>query len=363
MDRPFYRYPMQSELKTPASRYLALKRRDPRAEGRFIYAVRTTGIYCRPTCSSKLAQRQNILFFENAASAAAKGFRACRRCHPGGRSPENENAELIAKACRILEKSEETPSLKALAESSGMSMFHFHRLFKKITGLTPKEYANAKRVSEFKKILRSGKSVTHSFYEAGFGSSGRFYEHSAKDLGMKPRAYGSGGKNERIRYAVLTSRLGQVLVAGTELGICAVRIGDEKKTLERELRREFHAASFEKPDKRFRSWVKTVVRQVNGASFSKHSEDLPLDIQGTAFQQRVWRALRTIPRGETSSYQEIAKGLGRPTASRAVARAVATNPAAVLIPCHRVVRKDGSLSGYRWGVERKRKLLEQEGAL
>lgn len=350
---------MQAEFKTQTSRWLALQNRDSRAEGRFVYAVTTTGIFCRPTCPSRLALRRHILFFENAKSASQNGFRACRRCQPDGDSAAKKNAERVSAACNLLEASDSPPNLKTLADSVGMSVFHFHRLFKKITGLTPKEYANAKRSTEFKKVLRSGKSVTHALYEAGFGSSGRFYEHPASRLGMKPRAYGRGGKKESIRFAISTSRLGQVLVAGTERGICAVRLGNDKKTLEAELHREFHAARFEKPDTRFQSWVKNVVRQVNGFSFAKH---LPLDIQGTSFQHQVWRELQKIPFGKTASYQEIARSLGRPSASRAVARAVATNPAAVLIPCHRVVRKDGALSGYRWGVERKRRLLEQEGA-
>ncbi|MBL8994318.1 MAG: helix-turn-helix domain-containing protein, partial [Spirochaetia bacterium] len=271
---------MNARFKTPASRWLALKTRDPRADGRFVYAVKTTGIFCRPTCPSKPALRRNVRFFENAETATENGFRACRRCRPDGVSAATHHAEVIERACRILENPKATHSLKELAPSVGMSVFHFHRLFKKTTGLTPKQYSNAKRASAFKKILNSRKSVTHSIYEAGFASSGRFYETSKKHLGMKPGSYRSGGKNEVIRYAVSPCALGKVLVAGTERGICAVRIGDSKKSLEKELRREFHAARFEKPDARFRAWINAVVRQVSDSS---QKYNLPLDIQGTAF--------------------------------------------------------------------------------
>ena len=345
---------------TAARRWLALQQRDPDADGQFVYSVATTGVYCRPTCPSRLALRKNVAFHDSCTDAGRAGFRPCQRCQPAGASQRERHAAAAARACRILETSDPLPTLAALAEAVGLSRYHFHRVFKKMVGATPRQYAAAQRIGRVRSELRARTSVTEAIYGAGFNSSSRFYERSADTLGMKPREFRSGGQGVAIRHAVAACPLGLVLVAGTVRGICSVRFGDERATLERELRQEFSKASFEKSDRAFDAWVKAVVDHI------KHPAgriELPLDIRGTAFQQRVWQALREIPTGQTKSYLEVAASIGRPSAVRAVARACATNPIALIVPCHRVVRTDGGLSGYRWGAERKRQLLKREGAL
>ena len=345
---------------TDAQRWLALQRRDPAADGRFVYSVTTTGVYCRPTCPSRLALRENVVFHDTCADAERAGFRPCKRCRPAGVSQRERNAEAAAKACRIIETSEPLPALDALANAVGLSRYHFHRVFKSVVGVTPRQYAAARRTGRVRSELRERRSVTEAIYRAGFNSSSRFYERSSDTLGMTPREYRSGGNGVAIRYAVAASPLGLVLVAGTARGICSVRFGDEPAALQRELRQDFPGASIEKADRAFKGWVNAIVHHLEHPAGVM---DLPVDIRGTAFQQRVWQALRGIPAGQTASYAEIAARIGQPSAARAVARACATNPVAVIVPCHRVVRTDGGLSGYRWGVERKRRLLKREGAV
>ena len=342
---------------TGAQRWNALQKRDPSAEGQFVYAVSSTGIYCRPVCPSKLALRENVSFYNTPAEAEAAGFRACKRCRPDGESQSERNSRAIAQACRFIESAESSPSLTELARAAGMSRFHFHRLFKQTTGVTPQQYGASHRAAKIQQELRGKQTVTAAIYAAGFNSSGRFYESSNQRLGMTPGEYRTGGAGNMIRYAVTKCTLGWVLIAGTRRGICSVRFGASNRALFEELRGDFPEAEFAKPDHTFTSWVKAVVRQIDQPGPAR---ELPLDIRGTAFQQRVWLALRGIPPGTTLSYTELAAKIGRPTAVRAVARACATNPVAVIVPCHRVVGKSGALSGYRWGLERKRKLLKRE---
>jgi AraC family transcriptional regulator of adaptative response/methylated-DNA-[protein]-cysteine methyltransferase len=339
------------------SKWLQLKQRNAKADGHFVYGVSSTKIYCRPSCPSKLALRKNISFFKTNQIAEDKGFRPCKRCKPD-QVPQNEREKnLVMQACEWIENQPEL-SVRQLATKTGLSVFHFQRLFKKHIGLTPKQLMLAKRDQKTKASLKKETSITASFYAAGFNSSGRFYEHSKTHLGMTPSQYRSGGKAMTLRYAVAPCPLGLVLVAGSSRGLCSVKLGQRRKDLEEELIKEFPKALIEKPDGEFRKWVRAVVRLI---SYPKHKVDLPLDMRGTIFQQKVWLALRKIPSGKTATYQDIAIQMGRPTASRAVAKACATNPVAVIVPCHRVVRKDGGISGYRWGVETKRQLLNGEG--
>jgi AraC family transcriptional regulator of adaptative response/methylated-DNA-[protein]-cysteine methyltransferase len=340
-------------------RWAALLRRDPAADGEFVYSVATTGVYCRPACPSRLALRANIRFHDTCADAEREGFRPCKRCRPNEASQNERHAEAVRRACLLIDEAEMPPSLDALSEAAGLSRFHFLRVFRKMTGLTPRQYAEQKRAARMRAGLRGGTSVTDAIYNAGFSSGSRFYEKAPELLGMEPRQFQRGGAGVAIGYAVTPCALGLVLVAGTERGVCAVRFGDAEQALIDELGRDFPRASITRADAGFNRYVEAVVNQIEhpGRSF-----DLPLDLQGTLFQQRVWRALRDIPAGKTESYTEVAARVGQPSAVRAVARACATNPAAVVVPCHRVVRADGGLSGYRWGTERKRKLLEREGA-
>jgi AraC family transcriptional regulator of adaptative response/methylated-DNA-[protein]-cysteine methyltransferase len=340
-------------------RWAAVQRRDARADGKFVYSVATTGVYCRPTCSSRLALRKNVAFHDTPADAARAGFRPCRRCHPDGPSQKERHADAAARACRIIDAAEAPPGLRELASAVGLSRFHFQRIFKEAVGVTPRQYAAARRSNRVKSELRSNRSVTEAIYGAGFGSSSRFYERSATTLGMTPSQFRDHGSGVTIRYSIHKCSLGFVLIAGTGKGICAIRFDDDSAVLERELRRDFSQASIEKGTGAFQDWVQAIVRQIEKPGTEIK---LPLDIRGTAFQQRVWQALREIPRGKTASYADVAARIGQPSAVRAVAGACAANPVAVIVPCHRVVRSDGHLSGYRWGADRKRKLLEREGA-
>ncbi len=340
-------------------RWRAVEARDARADGKFVYAVATTGVYCRPTCPSRLASRRNVTFHDTPADAARAGFRPCRRCQPDGLSQKERHAGAAAKACRIIDAAETAPALGELASAVGLSRFHFLRIFKEAIGVTPRQYAAAKRSKRFESELRSNQSVTESIYGAGFGSSSRLYERSAATLGMTPSQFRNHGAGAAISFSIVKCSLGFVLIAGTEKGICAIRFGDDSATLERELRRDFSQASIQKGSGKFQDWVRAIVDQIEKPG---KKINLPLDIRGTAFQQRVWQALREIPRGETASYAEVAARIGKPSAVRAVAGACAANPVAVVVPCHRVVRSDGGLSGYRWGTERKRMLLDREGA-
>lgn len=338
-------------------RWAAVLARDPVADGRFWYSVRTTGVYCRPSCASRHARPENVRFHASAEAAERAGFRPCRRCRPDQVSATARQAVLVADACRWIESAEQTPDLAALAARAGLSRFHFHRVFKAATGLTPRAYAAAHRAHRLRCQLARGESVTTAAYDAGYNSSGRFYAHADAVLGMRPRDYRDGGANTEIRFAVGECSLGAILVAASERGICAILIDDDPEALVHELEDMFPNARLVGGDADFEGQVAQVVGLVEAPGTGM---DLPLDVRGTAFQQRVWQALRAIPPGRTVSYAELAARIGAPKASRAVAGACASNRLAVAIPCHRVVRSDGALSGYRWGVERKRVLLERE---
>jgi AraC family transcriptional regulator of adaptative response/methylated-DNA-[protein]-cysteine methyltransferase len=340
-------------------RWARVVARDRTADGEFWYSVATTGVYCRPSCPSRGANPKNIAFHDTVAAAKATGFRACKRCNPDGASLDARNAILVEQACRLIEQSEAAPPLEQLADAAGLSAGYFHRLFKATTGLTPKDYAMAHRASRVRAELASGHTVTEAIYDAGFNSSGRFYEKSARMLGMTPTHYREGGTNQEIRFAIGQSSLGAILVASSEKGVVAILLADDPDQLARDLQDRFPKARLIGADKAYEALVARVVGLVEAPALGV---DLPLDIRGTAFQQRVWKALQEIPAGRTASYADIAARIGRPKAVRAVAGACAANNLAVAIPCHRVVRSDGSLSGYAWGVERKRKLLQVEAA-
>lgn len=337
---------------TDKSRWQAVLDREPAAG--FVYAVVTTGVYCRPDCPSRRARRENVRFFDTNDEAEAAGFRACLRCRP---AEGDRTAELVARACRAIEAAEETPDLASLAEDAGLSPFHFHRVFKARTGLTPRDYARALRDNRVRAALGEAATVTEALYDAGFGSSGRFYAGAGASLGMTPTRFRNGGPGETIRYAIGRSSLGGVLVAATAKGICAIMLGDDPAMLAGELRGQFGKARLVAGDGEFGQWVSQVVAFVDDPHLGL---DLPLDIRGTAFQWLVWQALRAIPMGETRTYTDIAEALGVPKAVRAVAGACASNAIAVAIPCHRVQRIGGALAGYRWGIERKRALLDKE---
>ena len=353
-------YQTRSRIPTDAAMWAAVLDHDAAADGTFLYGVMTTGVYCRPSCPSRRPLRANVRFFADRVAAQAAGLRACKRCHPNNASIAERHADAVAKACALIGASEELPSLDALADAAGLSRFHFHRVFKALTGVTPKAYGEAHRAERLRGELEDGASVTEAIYGAGFGSNGRFYAVSNDRLGMKPNDYRKGGTGARIRFAVGQTSLGAILVAATEKGVCAIQFGDDPDALVRGLQDRFAKAELIGADVDFEALVARVVGMVEAPP---EASDLPLDVQGTAFQERVWRALRDIPRGSTASYAEVAARIGAPKAVRAVAQACAANPAAVAIPCHRVVRGDGGLSGYRWGVERKRALLRREAAL
>jgi len=339
-------------------RWRAVAARDKSFDGKFIYSVKSTGVYCRPSCPARLPKPHNVLFHATCEEAERAGFRPCRRCRPHQVSLAGEHAAMVAEACRTIEKAEEPPTLAVLAEAAGVSQFHFHRLFKAITGLTPKAYAVAHRAQRVRKELGAAEtSVTQAIYDAGFNSSSRFYARSNDMLGMTPTAFRTGGADWDIKFAIGECSLGAILVAATEKGVCAILLGDDAGELARELQDRFPKANLIGGDADFERLVAQVIGFVEAPAFGC---DLPLDVRGTAFQQRVWQALRQIPAGSTASYQEIARRIGAPQSARAVARACAANHLAVAIPCHRVVRNDGGLSGYRWGVERKRALLGKE---
>ena len=349
--------PIATLFDSDAQRWDAVRHRDARADGAFYYSVRTTGVYCRPSCAARLALRENVAFHATCADAERAGFRPCKRCRPNEAPLAQRQADAVARACRLIESSDAPPTLDALARAVGISRYHLHRVFKSITGVTPKAYADAHRADRVRAELPKRATVTDAIYEAGFNSNGRFYAHSAQTLGMQPRDYRTGGSGASIRFAVGQCSLGSILVAATERGVCAITLGDDPDALVRDLQDRFPSATLTGGDAAFERWVATVVGFVEAPRLGL---DLPLDVRGTAFQQRVWRALREIPPGSTASYADIAMRLGEPKAVRAVAQACAANALAVAIPCHRVVRKDGALSGYRWGVERKRELLKRE---
>jgi AraC family transcriptional regulator of adaptative response/methylated-DNA-[protein]-cysteine methyltransferase len=324
----------------------------------FVYAVTTTGIYCRPSCSSRRPLRANVRFFASAAEAAGAGFRACLRCRPDGESPASELAQRIDRICRTIDASETPPSLDELAAEAGMSRYHFHRVFRETIGVTPRAYAVASRRARLQRNLAHAATVTDAAYEAGYNSSSRFYANAAGELGMSPRAIRAGGANAEIRAAIGTCSLGAVLVAATERGVCAIDLGDDPQALRAGLVARFPRASVTFDDTALERHIANVIALVDGPPGERN--DIALDIAGTAFSQRVWAALREIPYGQTASYSEIARTIGAPGSARAVARACAANPVALAIPCHRVVRNDGTTSGYRWGPQRKRDLLRRE---
>lgn len=333
--------------------------RDKAADGLFWYSVSTTGVYCRPSCPSRAANPKNVQLHDSLASARATGFRPCRRCNPDGPSVETGNNTLVAKACRIIETSEKEPSLEELAGAAGLSPGYFHRIFKTATGLTPKNYAAEFRARKVREGLASCHSVTEAMYDAGFNSSGRFYERSTGMLGMTPSQYRAGGANEEIRFAVGQSFLGPILVASSKRGVVAILLGEDAEKLVHDLQDRFPKARLIGADRDYEAMVARVVGFVEAPEIGL---DLPLDIRGTAFQQRVWQALQDIPAGTTVCYAELAQRIGAPNAVRAVAGACAANKIAVAIPCHRVIRNDGSTSGYAWGVDRKRALLDREAS-
>jgi AraC family transcriptional regulator, regulatory protein of adaptative response / methylated-DNA-[protein]-cysteine methyltransferase len=334
--------------------------RDGGADGTFLYSVSTTGVYCRPSCGARRARPENVRFHRTRDEAERAGFRPCKRCKPDEPPLQERHAATIARACRTIAASESMPSLKVLATEAGLSLHHFHRVFKTVTGLTPRQYGEAHRTRRVRDELRRGPSVTAAIYDAGFQSSGRFYEATDRMLGMTPSDYRAGGAHAEIRFAVGECSLGSILVAKSERGVCAILLGDEPEALVRDLQDRFPRATLVGGDEAFEGVVARVVGFVEAPALGF---DLPLDVRGTAFQQRVWQALRAIPVGSTANYAEIAARVGAPKAARAVARACAANPLAVAIPCHRVVRQNGGLSGYRWGIERKRALLKKEGAM
>ena len=350
---------MPSRFRSDEERWAALVDRDAGAEGEFYYSVSTTGVYCRPGCPSRRPRREHVRFHASREEAEDAGFRACRRCRPHEPPVAQRHAEAVAAACRLIEGAEEIPTLDALAAAAGMSRFHFHRVFKSATGCTPRAYAAARRADRMREALREGGTVTDAVYDAGFNSNGRFYAAAPEILGMTPVTFRRGGEGETIRFAVGACSLGTVLVAATARGVCAIGLGDDPDALMHDLEDRFPRARLVGGDPEFEARVAQVVAFVEAPALGL---DLPLDIRGTTFQQRVWRALRDVPAGATATYGEIAERIGAPGAARAVASACASNPLALAIPCHRVVRNDGTLSGYRWGVERKRALLDREAS-
>ncbi len=340
-------------------RWAALRARDPAADGRFVYAVKTTGVWCHPSSPSRLPRPENVVFFDTPEAAEAAGYRANRRAAADRAALARQHAERVAHACRRLENTDEPPSLAQLAETAGMSPYHFHRVFKAITGVTPKAYAQAQRARRMREGLEGDTTITDAIFDAGFGSNSRFYETSNQRLGMRPKDWRAGGANTDIRFAIGQCSLGAILVARSERGVCAILLGEDPEALVRDLQDQFPRAHLIGGDAGFEDWVARVVGFVEAPGIGL---DLPLDVRGTAFQERVWQALRQIPPGSTASYAEIAQRIGMPRAVRAVAQACGANHLAVAIPCHRVVRSDGALSGYRWGVDRKRELLRREGA-
>ncbi len=340
-------------------RWAAVVARDPKADGKFFYSVRTTGVYCRPSCGSRRARPENVQFHVTCNDAERAGFRACKRCKPDQPSLDRQHAAKVAHVCRLIESAEEVPSLHALARQAGLSPYHFHRIFKAVTGLTPRVYAAAHRAKRVRRELNRSGTVTAAIYDAGYGSNGRFYETSDEILGMTPSTFRAGGANTEIRFAIGECSLGSILVAKSDRGICAILLGEKPEALARDLQDRFPHANLIGGDKGFEKLVAKVVGFVEAPALGLN---LPLDVRGTAFQQRVWQALRKIPVGSTASYSDIAKRIGLPKSVRAVAQACAANALAVAIPCHRVVRNDGALSGYRWGVKRKRALLQREAS-
>ena len=343
------------------AQWQAVLAKDERSDGQFVFAVSSTRIYCRPSCPSRRPHRERVSFFQLPEQAEQAGFRACLRCHPRDARARDPQIQMAQEVCRVIDENDGEPvTLATLSSQLGVSSFHLQRTFKSIMGITPKDYAETSRVNRFKQGVRKGEAITNAIYDAGFGSSSRLYESASAQLGMTPATYGKGGRGAVINYAIVETPLGRLLVAATSKGVCSVMLGDSEASLKADLLHEFPAAEIREDEKPLRSSLRAIVEHL------KHKSphiDLPLDIQATAFQRQVWEQLRGIPYGETHSYSEVAKAIGQQKAVRAVARACATNPVALVIPCHRVIREDKSLGGYRWGLERKKKLLEREKAV
>jgi AraC family transcriptional regulator of adaptative response/methylated-DNA-[protein]-cysteine methyltransferase len=336
----------------------AVAAKDSRFDGQFVFAVTSTKIYCRPSCPSRRPRRERVKFFDMPDTAEQAGFRACLRCEPQHARELDPQILLVQRICRFLDASQtETVKLADLAAHVGVSAFHLQRTFKRVMGISPRQYLTARRFGNFKTLVREGEPVTQALYDSGFNSSSRLYEHAPEELGMTPATYGRGGQGTNISYTIVASPLGRLLVAMTERGVCAVRMGDTDAELEKDLRSEFPAANIQRSDSALRAPVQKILSHLTN---KEPRLDLPLDIRSTAFQRQVWEKLRAIPYGQTVSYGDVAKSLGKAGAVRAVGRACATNPVALVIPCHRVVREDQSLGGYRWGLERKKKLLDRE---
>lgn len=348
---------MSRSYTTDTARWQAISNKDREAAHLFYYAVKTTGIYCIAGCASRLPKRENVLFFDTPTKAEAAGFRACKRCRPNDSTHAGISSQRVVQACRTMEQAEEEPSLETLAADAGLTSSHFQRLFKGHVGLSPKEYGRALRDSRVRAALEAGHSVTRAIVDAGFSSSSRFYEQSGQAMGMPARTYRKGGKGLTIHYVAARSFLGPILAAFTDQGVCSIEFGQSEEQLVHSLSQRFHQADIVPGGSELRSLVSEIVDFIQSPD---KALDLPLDIQGTAFQQRVWKALQDIPAGETRTYTDVAHAMGIPQSVRAVAAACAKNRLAVVIPCHRVVRKDGSLAGYYWGLERKAALLENE---
>ena len=339
-------------------RWQAVTSKDPSVDGQFVFAVSSTGVYCRPSCPSRRPRRENVSFFQFPEAAERAGFRACLRCRPKETRVVDDHVEMTQRVCKLIEESDDEPTtLAKLSQAVGVSPFHLQRTFKSVMGITPSEFAEECRIRKFRKSVRSGGAVTQAIYDAGYGSSSRLYEGAASQLGMTPATYGKGGRGAVINYAVVECHLGQLLVAATSKGVCSVKLGDTPEELANDLASEFPSAQISSDQQSLQPSVRAVV---NYLSHKTPHIDLPLDIQATAFQRQVWEQLRAIPYGKTYSYTQVAKAIGQEKAVRAVARACATNPVALVIPCHRVIREDSSLGGYRWGLNRKKQLLKDE---
>jgi AraC family transcriptional regulator, regulatory protein of adaptative response / methylated-DNA-[protein]-cysteine methyltransferase len=340
------------------SRWQLVLEHDANSDGAFVYAVRSTGIYCRPSCSSRRPRREQVVFFPLPAAAERAGFRPCRRCHPEQAKAVDPQLEMVRRACQLLEDQAGEPmALRAMASQLGASPFHLQRTFKRVMGISPREYQEARRMERLKTELKEKRNVTDALYEAGFGSSSRLYEDVHSKLGMTPATYRRGGQGATIRYSIVASPLGRLLLAATERGVCRVGMGESDRFLAGDLRREFPAAQIRRDDAGLRAWTDSLLKELDGW---QPRAELPLDIRATAFQKRVWETLKKIPRGSTRSYSEVARSIGQPRAARAVARACASNPVALLIPCHRVVASGGGMGGYHWGIKRKEMLLAGE---
>ena len=347
----------QQSISMDAEKWKAIVERDETRDGFFVFAVRSTGIYCKPSCPARHPHLEQVVFFSRLDEAERAGFRACRRCNPGDAKP-SARARLIERSCKYIEANLDAKlTLDNLSRQAGLSPFHFQRTFKKVLGISPRQYVEARRLEKMKRSLTSGETVTNSLYDAGFTSMSRLYEKSSPRLGVSPGVFRRGGEGLRIHYTIVDSSIGRVLLAATDRGACAVCMGASDEAVEAALQEDYYAADLRRDDEGMRKWAEALLSYFDGHEFPR---DLPLDVQATAFQWKVWREIQSIPYGQTATYSNIARSLGSPRATRAVARACATNPVAIVIPCHRVIGKDGSLRGYGWGVKRKKTLLSLE---